>query len=74
MQQLEGIWASLKDLYPRIGPVTPSKRAGIWKEERGVQRDSVAEAMENQRQGPRDPFVQLPEVTDIFCDCLESRN
>lgn len=31
----------------------------------------MAEAVENQCQGPRDPFVQLPEVTDIFCDCLE---
>lgn len=29
--------------------------------------------MENQCGGPRDPFVPLPEVTDIFCDCLESR-
>lgn len=33
----------------------------------------MAEAVENQCQGPRDPFVQLPEVTDIFCDCLEPR-
>lgn len=31
----------------------------------------MAEAVKNQCQGPRDPFVQLPEVTDIFYDCLE---
>lgn len=58
---------------PRIGPMTPSRKAGIWRKEKGVQGDSMAEAMESQCQGPRDPFVQLPEVTDIFCDCLESR-
>lgn len=59
---------------PRIGPMIPSRRAGIWRKHKGVQGDSVAEAMESQCRDPRDPFVQLPEVTDIFCDCLESRN
>lgn len=58
----------------RIRPVTPSRRAGIWREERGVQGDSMAEATENQCQSPRDPFVQLPEVTGIFCDCQWSKN
>lgn len=70
---LRGFEPVSRTFKPRTGPVTPSRRAGIWREEKGVQGDSVvAEAMENQSQGPRDSFVQLPEVTDIFCDCLES--
>lgn len=71
---LKGFEPVSRTFNPRIGLMTPSRRAGIWKKEKGVQGDSVAEAMESQCQGPRDPFVQLPEVTDIFCDCLESRN
>lgn len=62
-----------RNFNPRIGPITPSRTAGIWREERGVQGDSMAEAVKNQCQGPRNPQFQLPEVTDIFCDCLESR-
>lgn len=40
---------------PRIGPITPNRRAGIWKEERGVQGDSVAQAVKSQCRGPRNP-------------------
>lgn len=71
---LRGFEPVSRTIKLRIGPITPSRRAGIWRKEKGVQEDSVAEAMESQCRGPRDPFVQLPEVTDIFCDCLESRN
>lgn len=62
-----------RNFNPRIGPITPSRRTRIWREERRVQGNSVAEAVGNQCQGPRNPFFQLPEVTDIFCDCVKFR-
>lgn len=56
---LRGCEPVSRTFNPRSGPVTPSGRAGIWRVERGIQGDSVAEAMGNQGPGPKRPICPV---------------
>lgn len=44
-------------------PMSPIRRATIWREEKESARTAVAQTMETQYHAPRDPFVQLPHAS-----------